>query len=229
MTHSVSRELEDCLEAESRNGTQTGISRASNLSPSDHANIFAPFRLFKHVRNDMENIFSTVNEGRWSNGSAETMSANEKTTILITEDGTVVKRSSYDFSRGFAGHQAGNVNSAVNQLKSLLSSGSSSRHHETTIANAVSTILRNMTTTSNITRRCSKKRSVLTEERSRGGVFGAHGISQLVHGFVLELIAHLDCYFSSTQFSQIAVQTEFCKGKITSDDEEAFTAAVLKP
>ncbi|KAK3520997.1 hypothetical protein QTP86_001649, partial [Hemibagrus guttatus] len=235
VTHSVTRELEECLEAESRNKTQTGLSRASNTSASNHTDVFAPFRLFGHVRNDMENIFSTIKEGRWSNKSAKMTPANDETTcelvreIMITEDGTVVERSSPDhghLSRGFAGRQAGNMDSAVNQLKSMLSRDSGIQRHESTIANAVSTILRNMTASSKITRKFSPERSALTEERSRGIMFGARGISQLVHGFVPELITHLDCYFSSTEFNQIAAQTEFCKGELTANDEKAFAAAV---
>ncbi|KAK3515253.1 hypothetical protein QTP70_013016, partial [Hemibagrus guttatus] len=235
VTHSVTRELEECLEAESRNKTQTGLSRASNTSASNHTDIFAPFRLFGHVRNDMENIFSTIKDGRWSNKSTKMTSANNETTceliceIMITEDGTVVERSSSDhghLSRGFAGCQAGNMDSAVNQLKSLLSRDSGIQRHESTIANAVSTILRNMTASSKITRKFSPERSALTEERSRGIMFGARGISQLVHGFVPELITHLDCYFSSTEFNQIAAQTESCKGELTANDEKAFAAAV---
>lgn len=81
-----------CLEVESRNKTQMRLSRASNMSAFDHANIFVPFCLFGHVRNDMENIFSTVKEGRWSNKSTKTMPANDETTyeIMITEDGSMV-------------------------------------------------------------------------------------------------------------------------------------------
>lgn len=37
---------------------------------------------------------------------------------------------------------------------------------------------------------------------------------------------HLDCYFSSTEFTQLAARTEFCKGEVTADDEKAFTRAV---
>ncbi|XP_058238666.1 uncharacterized protein LOC131348093 [Hemibagrus wyckioides] len=209
--HSVSRELEECLKAGSRNKTQTGLSRASNMSAFDHANIFAPFRLFGHVRNDVENIFSTVKEGRWPNKRAK----------MITQDSVFDRSSSHHgcLSRGFAGRLAGNKNSAVNQLKSLLSSDSSTGCHEPIIANAVSAILRNMTA-SNITRTFSQ------EERSRGRVFGARAISLLVHGFVPELLTHLDCYFSSTEFTQLAAQTEFCKGEVTANDEKAFTAAV---
>lgn len=114
MTHSVSREIEECLKAGSRNKTQTGLSRVSNMSAFDHANIFAPFRLFGHVRNDVENIFSMVKEGRWPNRRAK----------MITQDSVFERSSSHHgcLSRGFAGRLAGNKNSAVNQLKSLLSS-----------------------------------------------------------------------------------------------------------
>ncbi|KAK3515238.1 hypothetical protein QTP70_012407 [Hemibagrus guttatus] len=162
--------------------------------------------------------------------------ANDETTcepvceIMITEDGTVVERASSDhghLSRGFAGHQVGNMDSAVNQLKSLLSRDSGIQCHESTIANAVSTTLRNMTASSKITRKFSPERSALTEECSRGIMFGARGISQLVHRLVPELITHLDiCYFSSTEFNQIAAQTEFCKGEVTANDEKAFAMAV---
>ncbi|KAK3540900.1 hypothetical protein QTP86_004165 [Hemibagrus guttatus] len=149
---------------------------------------------------------------------------------MITEDGTVVERASSDhghLSRGFAGHQVGNMDSAVNQLKSLLSRDSGIQCHESTIANAVSTTLRNMTASSKITRKFSPERSALTEECSRGIMFGARGISQLVHRLVPELITHLDiCYFSSTEFNQIAAQTEFCKGEVTANDEKAFAMAV---
>ncbi|XP_034156779.2 uncharacterized protein LOC117596263 [Pangasianodon hypophthalmus] len=236
ITQSVSRELKECLEDLSRNETQTGSSRVSSKSALDYANVLAPFRLFRHVRNMIKNTFSTVNDARQSNISVGTTSGYDETSfepvteILIREDGTIVKKSSWDhegFSRGFAQRQSRIANSAINQLKSVLSSNSTMQHHALVITNAISTILRNMTEAPNIGRRFSE--SVLMEAFSHNRVFGARGISPLVHSFVLEFIKHLVHYLSSTEsaFLQMAVQTELLTfHTLTPDPEKAITVAL---
>ncbi|TSL28251.1 hypothetical protein Baya_5766 [Bagarius yarrelli] len=212
MTRSFLKDLQECVESGTE--TQTGFVSASIRSAFDHANIFTPFRLFRQVRNKIADISFTVNEDRWTDGSA---GKDETVFEAVGKDGG-------SFSRGFARRQTETLNSSVNQLRSLLSRDSSTKHHEQAIANAISTVLRNITGTENLMRRFSE--SVLTEEPCCYSMVRASGFSILVLIFVLELVIRLACYFSNTGFLQLAVQTEFCKARATSDDEDDVTAAL---
>lgn len=194
ITHSFLRELEECLKAPSGNQTQIGSSGVSNTYALDFENVFAPYHLFTHVRNKIKDVFSTVKEMRQSDRK---WSGNKRPSyklvmeIFIRAYGTIVNDSFLaheGFSQGFAQRQFQNADSAINQLKSVLSRNTTMQSHAQVITNAMSIMLRNTTAILNIWRTFSHRSMVRV-----------WGLSSLVHSFLLEFASHLDHYLLSTE------------------------------
>lgn len=222
ITQSASRDLQECIEGVLGSDIQTGSSGVSSKSALDYANVFAPFRLFTHVRNDIWDIFSKVNKVRPSVNNENDEVIMPVMDLVIGEDGIVNEKSSSDyegFSRGFAQRQFRNADSAINQLRRVLYSNSTMQHHVLVISNAISTILRDMTETS------TNGESALMKAYSQSGKSEAGGISLLVHHFVLEFINNLR---RKPSILQMVVQTELTTdAKANSMDLSELTKSLM--
>ncbi|KAF5906114.1 uncharacterized protein DAT39_004185, partial [Clarias magur] len=224
ITQSFSKDLEECLVALSGNESQNGFFSLSNKNALDYATVFAPFRLFRNVRDQIKKIFSAVNEDRQSNLSIGT------TEVLIKASDAVGQKSSSgheSFSHGFIQHQFRRTSSAINQLKGVLTTNSTMLHlHDLHFTNAISTLLSNMIGAISSLRRFSK--SIQNDEPSESGT---ECVSMLVHNLVLEFIKHLAGYFGSTisTFSHLPAQKErltCCKGKLKTDSARAIMVSL---
>lgn len=217
ITQSFSKDLGECLEALPGDEGQNCL---GNKSALDYANVFAPFRLFRNVRDQIKNIFSTVNEARQSNLSIGT------TEVSIKEDDAVGQKSSSDhesFSHAFIQQQFRRPNSAINQLKGVLCTNPTMLHlHDLHFTNAVSTLLSNMIGAISSLRRFSNSIQKNASSKSSTECFPV-----VVHNLVLEFIKHVACYFGSTisTFSYLPAQKErltCCKGKLKTDSARAI-------
>ncbi|KAM9440524.1 uncharacterized protein Hap1MRO34_025758 [Clarias gariepinus] len=213
IAQSFSRDLEDRLEAASGDETQNGYSSLNYKSALDYTNILAPFHLFRNVRDQIRNVFSTVNAADLS----------VRTTEKSMEEDDVLKSSPdhEGFSHGYAQRQFRRPSSAINQLKFMLSSTGT-----TPLTNSISTLLSSMIGAISILRRFSH-----LIQKKAAPISSARNISMLVDNVALEFIKHLAGYFMSTvsTFSHLPVQTETLScfnGKLKTDSGQEIIVAL---